>query len=258
VLARCLPGSRPLRRAVAALGLLAAASNCAFLFRPLSGSRLDPLNSFISELEVPGQPASAFFREASLLSGVLTVLLAAGLLPRLPPGRTGLAGVAALALFGAAGAVDALIPMDCAPSASVVCLRAQEQGRANSLSSGHTWFDVLGTIALLASIWLFGRHLRPHPGWRTVARVGRTGFGWLTAETALLAVLSFGYAPGLGVAQRLHVLAVSGWLVVLAIGQAREPAATPERAASSDDVEWSRVGPNGRTVPDVGDGAPPG
>lgn len=114
------------------VGLLAAVSNCAFVFRGISPSRLDPLNSMISELEVPGQPYSEFFRWSSLLSGIAAAVFAAVLSRRIPRGGFGRAGCAALAAFGVAGSVDALIPMDCAPSASAVCFRA-------SLSGPHSW-----------------------------------------------------------------------------------------------------------------------
>jgi hypothetical protein len=52
-------------------GLLAAASNCFFVFYAMSPSGLDPGNSMINELEVSGQPFSEFFRWSSLLSGVV-------------------------------------------------------------------------------------------------------------------------------------------------------------------------------------------
>ena len=256
-----LRAHRSLRLVVLAVGLLSAASNCAFLFRAVSGSRLDPLNSFISELEVPGQPDSGFFRWASLLSALLAAIFAVGLLLRLPRGRPGVAGCAALALFGIAGVVDALIPMDCAPSASVTCMRAQEQGPASWAYEAHTWFDVAGTVALLASLWLLGRHLRPHPGWQAVASVGTTGFVWLTVGSGVLAVMSLWYAPGVGVAQRLQVLAISAWLVVLATAQARRSAAHTTDACPSSASPWrsgESVGPSGRTAPDVGRGARPG
>ncbi|MCU1607382.1 MAG: hypothetical protein JWP46_3847 [Modestobacter sp.] len=257
-----LRAHRSLQLAVLALGLLSAASNCAFLVRAVSGSRLDPLNSFISELEVPGQPDSGFFRWASLVSALLAVVFAAGLLLGLPWGRCGVAGCAALALFGVAGVIDAVIPMDCAPSASVMCMRAQEQGPTSWAYEAHTWFDVLGTVALLASLWLLGRHLRPHPGWRAVAVVGSTGFVWLTAGSGVLTVMSLWYAPGVGVAQRLQVLAISAWLVVLAIAQARRPAArTVDAASASSAGPWrsgESVGPNGCTAPEAHRGACPG
>jgi hypothetical protein len=204
-------------------GLLAAASNCAFVFRAMSPSRLDPYNSMISELEVPGQPFSEFFRWSSLLSGIAATVFALGLYRRIPRGRLGLAGCAALALFGLAGAVDALIPMDCAPSASAVCFRAELDGPTSWPYQAHTWFDVAGTVALLASLWLLGQHLRHRKGWRTAAVTSGTGFVWLLLGSGVLTVMSIWYLPGVGLVQRLVVLATSVWLAVLAFAQRRVP-----------------------------------
>ena len=205
-------------------GVLAAIANCAFLVRSVSGSRLDPANSLISELEVPGQPSSAFFRKASLLSGLLVVALAAGLLRRIPPGRLGVAGCWALGIYGVAGAIDALIPMDCAPSASVTCLRAEEEGPMSWPYQAHTWFDAAGTVALLASLWLLGRHLADDHRWRVASVSGRTGFVVLGALSLVLTGMSVWYLPGVGLVQRLEVLAVSSWLLLLAVDQRRAPA----------------------------------
>jgi hypothetical protein len=202
-------------------GVLAAAANCAFLFRAASDSRLDPVNSMISELEVPGQPLSWFFRGASLVSGLAALVFALGLRPRIPAGRSGQAGCLALALFGLAGAADALFPMDCAPSASAVCLRADEAQPMNWLSQAHTWFDVAGTVAVLVSLWFLGRHLVRHPEWRRASAVTRAGFAGLTAVSVVLTVMSARYLPGVGIVQRIEVLGVSGWLLVLALAVRR-------------------------------------
>jgi hypothetical protein len=202
-------------------GVLAAAANCAFLFRAASASRLDPVNSMISELEVPGQPRSWFFRGASLLSGLAAVVFALGLRPRIPSGRSGQAGCVALAFFGLAGAADALFPMDCAPSASAVCLRADEDQPMNWLSQAHTWFDVAGSVAVLVSLWFLGRHLVRHPEWRRASAVTRAGFAGLAGVSVVLTVMSARYLPGVGVVQRIEVLGVSGWLLVLALAVRR-------------------------------------
>ncbi|HEV7186870.1 MAG TPA: DUF998 domain-containing protein [Blastococcus sp.] len=219
---------RPERSRVAGIvvllaGLVAAVSNCAFVFRAVSPSRLDPFNSMISELEVPGQPFSEFFRWSSLLSGVAAAVFAVGLSRRIPRGRLGLAGAVALAVFGAAGAFDALIPMDCAPSASAVCLRADLDDPTNWLSKAHTWFDVGGTVALLVALWLLGRHLRHRTGWRVAADASGVGFVGLCLGSAVLTVMSIWYLPGVGLVQRLVVLATSAWLAVLAVAQRRVP-----------------------------------
>jgi hypothetical protein len=206
-------------------GVLAAAANCAFLFRPVSDSRLDPVNSMISELEVPGQPLSWFFRGASLLSGLAAFAFALGLRPRIPPGRLGQAGCVALGLYGLAGAADALFPMDCAPSASVVCLRADADQPLNWLYQAHTWFDVAGSVAVLVSLWFLGRHLVQHPEWRRASAVTRAGFVGVAAVSVVLTVMSARYLPGVGVVQRVEVLAVSCWLLVLTLAVRRRAAA---------------------------------
>jgi len=177
----------------------------------------------ISELEVPGQPFSQFFRLSSLLSGVLAAVFAAGLSRRLPPGRLGGAGCWALAVFGVAGAVDALIPMDCAPSASAVCFRAELDGPTSWPYQAHTWFDVAGTVALLAGLWLLVRHLRQRTGWRAAAVAGGIGFVWLCIGSAVLTAMAIWYLPGVGLVQRLVVLTTSAWLAVLALAQRRVP-----------------------------------
>ncbi|MDQ1660926.1 MAG: hypothetical protein QOJ68_906 [Blastococcus sp.] len=202
-------------------GVLAAVANCAFLFRPVSASRLDPVNSMISELEVPGQPLSWFFRGASLVSGLAAFAFALGLRPRIPAGRSGLAGCLALALFGLAGAADALFPMDCAPSASVVCLRADQDQPLNWLYQAHTWFDVAGSVAVLVSLWFLGRHLMQHPEWRHASAITRAGFACLAAVSVVLTVMSARYLPGVGVVQRFEVLGVSCWLLVLTLAARR-------------------------------------
>jgi hypothetical protein len=213
--------SRPGGVVVLVSGVLAAVTNCAFLFRPVSDSRLDPVNSMISELEVPGQPLSWFFRGASLLSGLFALVFALGLRPRIPAGRSGQAGCLALALFGLAGAADALFPMDCAPSASIVCLRAEEDQPLNWLYQAHTWFDVAGSIAVLVSLWFLGRHLMRHPEWRRASAITRAGFAGLAAVSVVLTVMSARYLPGVGVVQRIEVLGVSCWLLVLTLAALR-------------------------------------
>jgi hypothetical protein len=223
------PAPRPRDRSrvagavVLLLGLLAAASNCTFLFRAMSPSRLDPVNSMISELEVPGQPFSEFFRWSSLLSGVAAAVFALGLHRRIPRGRLRLPATAALVVFGVAGAVDALIPMDCAPSASAVCFRSELDGPTSWPYQAHTWFDVAGTVALLAALWLLARHLRHRAGWRVAAVTSGVGFGCLCVGSGVLTLMSVWYLPGVGLVQRLVVLATSVWLAVLAVAQRRVP-----------------------------------
>src|SRR4051812_25436642 len=65
-----------------AAGIAGAILYSSFLLAGLVGSRLDPTTAFISELAVPGQPASGLFRLADTLAGALIVGFGAALLHR--------------------------------------------------------------------------------------------------------------------------------------------------------------------------------
>jgi hypothetical protein len=182
----------------------------------LSPSTLPVAASLISELEARNQPASGFFRAATLLSGVAAIVFAAGLRHRLPPGPWGTAGCWAVGLFGTGAVADALLPMDCASSVDPACRSLEEHGALSWPHQAHTWSSVVGIVALLASTVLLGRHLRDVPGWQRLSVLGRVGGGWLIAYSCVVTVTTLSHLPGGGLAQRLQVLGFSAWLGVLA------------------------------------------
>ena len=102
-------------------GLVGAAAYSSFLLAWPLGSTLDPVNSYVSELGVRTQPASAFFRASDVLAGLLIVLLALLLRDGLPSHWRREAGRAALAIAGAASVFDGWHPMGCLPSIAVAC-----------------------------------------------------------------------------------------------------------------------------------------
>src|ERR671930_523998 len=136
-------------------GLVGAAAYSSFLFaRPL-GSKLDPVNSYVSELGVRTQPASAFFRASDVLAGLLIVLLALVLRDGLPRDRRREGGRAALATAGVASVVDGLHPMGCTPSVDVVCRPPPDVlGLLAQLREVHTVSSVTGVVAAVASMLL--------------------------------------------------------------------------------------------------------
>lgn len=218
-----LPGGRVGRRVRSVVttgsGVLAAVLGCAFLLQGLSRSRLPVAGSLISELEARNQPDGALFRTATLLAAMATVVFAAGLRHRLPPGALGTAGCWAVGLSGLGAVADALLPLDCAPSVDAICRRNEEHGNLSWPHQAHSWSSVLGAAALLASLWLLGRHLRSAPGWRGVSVLGRVGFALLVTYSGVLTVMTAFYLPGVGLVQRIQELAFSAWLAVLALAR---------------------------------------
>lgn len=203
--------------AVAAAGLAAAALNCSFVLAPLTASQLNPWSSVLSELEARDQPASGLFRGTDLATGLLVMVFAYGLRRRLPPGRAGCAGVWALGGYGLGAVADALLPLDCAPSADPGCHARELAGLVSWQHQAHTVSSVVGNVAVLASLLLLGWHLARMPPWRLAGRVGLAGFVLLGPLTLLLAVLTLRDAWGDGVVQRVQVALLSAWLVILAV-----------------------------------------
>src|SRR3954463_226251 len=130
-------------------GVQAAVLGCAFLLQGPSRSRLPVAGSLISELEARNQPDGGLFRTATLLAGVATVVFAAGLRHRLPPGARGPAGCWAVGLSGLGAVADALLPLDCAPSVDAICRRNKEHGSLSWPHQGAPWSRARGRAAHL-------------------------------------------------------------------------------------------------------------
>ncbi|WP_432541647.1 DUF998 domain-containing protein [Kineococcus sp. SYSU DK002] len=186
----------------AALAAVAALTNANFLLAPLTGSRVDLGTGVISELSVPSQPGSAWFRLGDGTAGVLGVALAVLAWRAVAP-RARFRAVC-LAAFGAATLASALVPLTCAPSLGPCPASASGAAAVHDgVSVVATTAAVLGGVelAVRARGWL-------RPPAVAVAAVA-LGCGLYEAVTFAL-----GGTGGGGAAQRWQVLAVSAWLVL--------------------------------------------
>ena len=198
-------------------GLAGAALYDAFLAAGWVGSRLNPLNSFVSELEVPGQPASGLFRAADLASGLLIIAFAVALYHRLPHNQATTIGCTLTAVLGAASVADARYPMPCAPSTDPSCQRhLDDVSLLAQLHQRHTLSSTVGVFAAIAAMWLLAHTSginRPAP---RLARACRRGAAVLAGLACLEVPLTY-LGRGAGAAERLHVLLISTWIAALAI-----------------------------------------
>jgi hypothetical membrane protein len=198
-------------------GLVGAAAYSSFPVARLLGSTLDPVNSYISELGVRTQPASAFFRVTDVLAGLLIMALALVLRDGLPRDRRREAGRAALAMAGAASVFDGWHPMGCTPSIDVRCRPHPDViGLFAQLREAHTISSVTGVVAALASMLLLGRLLGESPRWRYLGAMG---------QLAAVAVIALGLLElpltltnhWVGLVERASVLCISYWYATLAV-----------------------------------------
>ncbi|QYL17415.1 DUF998 domain-containing protein [Mycolicibacterium pallens] len=183
-------------------------------------------SDYVSELIATDQPLSGLLRAADFATAAVIgfgviVSMAGGRVH----GRMAAVAWAALALFAVATALDSAWAMSCAPHADPVCAAREAAGAVPLSHQLHTVSSVLAVAAALTSLIAF---LCVDARERVTSRVHRLGL-WLlgglaatTVSTCVGVVLdSTDRGSALGVAQRLQLLCVSGWLVYVALREAR-------------------------------------
>ncbi|MFE9253769.1 DUF998 domain-containing protein [Streptomyces sp. NPDC006879] len=223
-------------RTIASLLALGAFAYTAWVLEVVLATGLDPVQTYLSELAAEDQPLGGLFRATDLTAGVLLLLGALGALIRNlredesdPAARRPviLVGWAALALFGAATAADARLPLSCAPTTDPECAARETAGLVPATHQAHAITSSLAmTGALLGIVCLTLAALRHHR-WRPLARTGPylAAVEVLATAWTLAAVAAFTAGGGrwaLGAGQRLQVLTVALWLALLARSVARE------------------------------------
>jgi hypothetical protein len=178
------------------------------------GSRLSAADSFVSELEVAGQPAGGLFRLADVASAVLLVVLAMGLLRWRRPDLPGMLGCLCLAGVGLASAADAADPMPCAPSISASCHHQLDQVPIMAqLHQWHTVSSVAGVLFALLGMLLLGGAGRAGawPHWGLVSRA----MGLVVAILGTIEIPLTFTGRGVGAIERVQVAVVSVWIAGL-------------------------------------------
>ncbi|MFF9894382.1 DUF998 domain-containing protein [Streptomyces longispororuber] len=220
---------RAVRATVAALLVLGAAAYTSWTLEAVLPTGLSPPRSYVSELAARDQPYGAFFRTVDCAAGLLVGAGAVGGLVRLRAGGavpraralSGL-GWAGTAVFGAATAADAWLPLSCAPTADAACAARERAGLVPATHAAHAVSSSVAVAGALAGMVLLTAAVRR--AGEGGARLRGTLAVLVAVEVAasawtVAAVLAFdaGHGTwGLGVGQRLQVLAIAVWLVVLA------------------------------------------
>jgi hypothetical protein len=195
-------------------GLAAAPAYSSFLLAGALGSRLDPMNSYVSELGARTQPASACFRASDMVAGVLIVVLAVALRGSLPQAWGRNAGTVALGLAGVSSIFDGWNPMECTPSIDRACrLREDSMGVLGQLREPHTVSSVIGVVAAIVSMAVLGNLLGSRHGSRRLGLVGQVA----ALVTTGLSLAELPADPGMGLLERSFVLCVSAWIAALAL-----------------------------------------
>ncbi|MDT9688096.1 DUF998 domain-containing protein [Streptomyces sp. P9(2023)] len=241
-------------RATAVLLALGALAYTAWVLEVVVRTGLDPVRTYVSELAATDQPLGGLFRATDLTAGLLVLAAAAtalltgrgrrragtdssseapGRSPGGPkgrnPGRLVLVGWVALALFGAATALDSRLPLSCTPTADPECAARETAGLVPATHTAHAVSSGLAMTGALCAMLALTVAARRYGLWRPLARTGPALLVLQLVATlwTLAAVAAFeagGDTWSLGAGQRLQVLLVAVWLAVLAVSVARERA----------------------------------
>ncbi|MFJ5030295.1 DUF998 domain-containing protein [Streptomyces sp. NPDC088560] len=195
---------------------------------------LPQASSYVSETFAADQPHRVLFGTVELSCAAI-LIAAAALAARSAPWGLTLAGWSAVGVFGGCSVLDVLLPMGCAPSVEHGCPPDNFQ---------HTTTSGLVECALFMSMALFGLAVRrpdqdrPVPDRAVTAsaapgRPGQVAGRWapylmpVSMASAIATVGPYlGHPGGQGIAQRIHLVSVAVWFVLLAV-EARRAGSPP-------------------------------
>ncbi len=207
-------------RAGAVAAFLAAAAYSSFLLERWTHPRFAVNHTFISQLELPGQPWSLLYRGSDVLSGAAMVITAAAVWTVLrAAGKSGARVLVATGSFLAAGlssVADGATTMRCAAGANLPCAVGARSPATllAALGDPHADSGVIGLVAVAAAAILLGSIMTAQaPVLGRLAIIAGTAIGGLgLLDIALLAA-----GGGIGTAERARTLLISAWLAAVGI-----------------------------------------
>jgi hypothetical protein len=219
---------------VVALTVIAAVTYATFLLENLLSPKLDFFNGYVSELSAVDQPFHLVYSAGDFVTGMLSIMVAAGTLRRLTRKPLAAAGWTFLGLFGVCAIGDASFPLDCAPSLETWCALRE---RSEHVSFSHEFHSVTSSSVIVcgvAALLLLSLAARRYGWWPALAR-----WGWLLAlaETvlALGTLVAMYLGQWLGVIQRaqISILCLGLLTIAWALYSDRRDAARAARKATA-------------------------
>lgn len=192
---------------------------------------LDPVTSFLSELDAENQRYRGVFGNADVVSAVLLLIAAALGLLTTPRRALYITGWTALAVFGIATIADTSFPLECSGQN---CPASAPGGLLPQLHHIHALTSSVAVFAIFTVMIAFTLGAFRY---RELAVLRSFGLAvlvltslatvWMLATNGI--AVSGGRNLGLGIAQRAQVLGMTLWLCLLAYSVARwNPGRSPE------------------------------
>lgn len=214
------------------LGTLACVLNLSFVLESLLPGPAHVGATVVSDLSAPGRPWSWLFRSADIGSGVSLLLLCAVLLVHRPRATARsdriawVAATAATAVFAVSTVVAATVTETCAPPFDPSCPGSLAEASTTDLV--HDAVSSVGSTAGVLAVLTFAVVLR-----RTRWLAALHGVAFAAASSSGLVFAAWQARPHddlSGWAQRVQILALSAWFVVLGLTADRLSPRVPSSA----------------------------
>ncbi|WP_424808891.1 DUF998 domain-containing protein [Rhodococcus sp. 27YEA15] len=197
---------------------------------------LDPVTSFLSELDADNQKYRELFGNADVVSAVFVLIAAVLGISFTSRRRLYLTGWVALAVFGGSTIADASFPLECSGDG---CPSSAPDGLLPQLHHVHALTSSVAVFAIFIAMIAFtvgAYRYREHRFLRTVGLglliLTSVATVWMLTTNGI--ELAGGGNLGLGIAQRVQVLGMTLWLCALAYAMWQAPTTTDTPGGNRD------------------------
>lgn len=198
------------------LAALAAICYSSWLLAPIFSPLHDPVRSYVSELAASKEPKALFYQLMDLTAGAAIYTACILVIWCDRPGWKRAMPFVLLGCFGLVTIIDALLPLSCTPTSDQICALEESLGLVPLAHQLHlyssTTVGLLGAATVMWTSVYAWRHQTPaelRVGGLVLAVVHLLTLGWTTL--AALDVIGV----GLGVAQRISLMTLTIWWVLL-------------------------------------------
>ncbi|WLP90478.1 DUF998 domain-containing protein [Gordonia sp. NB41Y] len=217
--------------------LVALAGICysSWVLEFLWASPLDPLRSFLSELDAAHRPHRGWYIAGDVTTSICAIGAAALMLvPRPAVGGVAARGaIVALALFGVATITDALSPIECIPHIDADCPE-EPSGLLPQLHHIHALTSTVAVFAIFGAMILGVLAAWRTPVWPLLRHWGLAVLVVIAVATVwMLAADDLHGDYRLGLAQRIQVGGMSVWLMLWGVAVATQRRSTTPASGSA-------------------------
>ncbi|MGW4479814.1 DUF998 domain-containing protein [Rhodococcus triatomae] len=223
---------RRTRTIVVASILLGAVLYSSWLLELVLPTGLDSSRAYVSELAALDQPYGLIFRTGDLLTGILLTVAAVLALTLQPRRILTTIGWLGLAVFAISTALDSRMPLECSAHASPACAAREQAGLLDQARLAHALTSVGAATAAAVSVFAFilAAYRYRWPRWLLWVGVGVVVTYMIGNVWTVFAIDMDGRGDEvwlLGYAQRLQLVAMTGWIVYLALVAIRQQPPAP-------------------------------